>query len=123
MSPARPAHPKETKRTVIVPPPSNVSRRKRSVNTSTMSTSQRAAVERGAEPVATPQRSGGGWSLAEAGVTIAVGYLALSAALIVVGLILVHLLAPVRHWDDHVNAWFAAHRTSVEPREQGRHLP
>jgi undecaprenyl-diphosphatase len=77
-----------------------------------MSTSQRAAVERGAEPVATPQRSGGGWSLAEAGVTIAVGYLALSAALIVVGLILVHLLAPVRHWDDHVNAWFAAHRTS-----------
>jgi len=76
-----------------------------------MFTSQGVAVERGADPVAAPQRSRA-WSLAEGGVTIAIGYLALSAALIVAGLILVHLLAPVRHWDDHVNAWFAAHRTS-----------
>jgi undecaprenyl-diphosphatase len=36
----------------------------------------------------------------------------LSAVLVLVGLVLTHLLAPVRHWDDHVNAWFAAHRTS-----------
>lgn len=45
-----------------------------------------------------------------AAITVVIGYLALAAALVVVGLVLVHLLAPVRHWDDHVNSWFAAHR-------------
>lgn len=50
------------------------------------------------------------WSLPTAAITVAVGYVALAAALVVVGLVLVHLLAPVRHWDDHVNSWFAAHR-------------
>lgn len=50
------------------------------------------------------------WSWRSAAITIVVGYVALAAALVVVGLVLVHLLAPVRHWDDHVNSWFAAHR-------------
>jgi len=40
-----------------------------------------------------------------------VAYVALSALLVAIGLVLTHFLAPVRHWDDHVNAWFAAHRT------------
>ncbi len=40
-----------------------------------------------------------------------VAYVLLSAVLVAVGLILTHLLAPVRHWDDHVNAWLAARRT------------
>jgi len=50
--------------------------------------------------------------LLAAAVTLGIAYIALSAALIAVGLVLVHLLAPVRHWDDHVNAWLAAHRTA-----------
>lgn len=45
-------------------------------------------------------------------VTLAIAYIALSAVLVAVGLVLVHLLGPVRHWDDHVNAWLAAHRTT-----------
>ena len=45
-------------------------------------------------------------------VTLVVAYVALSACLIVIGLLLVHVLAPVRHWEDHVNAWFAAHRSA-----------
>jgi undecaprenyl-diphosphatase len=50
--------------------------------------------------------------LVPAAVTLLIAYVALSAFLIVIGLVLVHLLAPVRHWDDHVNAWLAAHRTA-----------
>lgn len=50
------------------------------------------------------------WSWRSAAITVVVGYVALTAALVVIGLVLVHLLAPVRHWDDHVNSWFAAHR-------------
>jgi undecaprenyl-diphosphatase len=44
-------------------------------------------------------------------VTLLIAYVVLSAFLVVLGLVLVHLLAPVRHWDDHVNAWLAARRT------------
>ena len=52
------------------------------------------------------------WSRAtRAGITLVVAYVLLSAVLVAVGLVLTHLLAPVRHWDDHVNAWLAAHRT------------
>ena len=46
-------------------------------------------------------------------VTLLVAYVALSASLIVIGLLLVHVLAPVRHWDDHVNTWLAAHRSTA----------
>ena len=53
----------------------------------------------------------GDWSVLTAVATIVLAYVALSAVLIGAGLVLVHLLAPVRHWDDHVNSWFAARRT------------
>jgi len=46
------------------------------------------------------------------GVTLAVAYVAISATLIGAGLLLTHLLHPVLLWDDHVNSWFASHRTS-----------
>jgi undecaprenyl-diphosphatase len=40
-------------------------------------------------------------------------YVALSALLIGIGFVLTHFLAPVRHWDEHVVSWFAAHRSAV----------
>ncbi len=52
-------------------------------------------------------RAGWRW----AGLTLVAAYVVLSASLIIIGLVLTHYLAPVRHWDDHVNAWLAAHRT------------
>ena len=55
-------------------------------------------------------RGDGGHGVAGAGLILAASYVALAVSLILVGLVLVHLLAPVRHWDDHVNAWFAARR-------------
>jgi len=45
--------------------------------------------------------------------TVVVSYLALCAALIGLGLLVVHVAAPVRHWDDHVNSWFATHRSAA----------
>jgi undecaprenyl-diphosphatase len=50
-------------------------------------------------------------SLTTTALVLVASYVVLAGALIVIGLVLVHVLAPVRHWDDHVNAWFAAHRT------------
>jgi undecaprenyl-diphosphatase len=47
------------------------------------------------------------------GVIIA-SYVALSALLITSGLVVTHVVAHSRigHWDEHVNSWFAAHRSS-----------
>ena len=51
-------------------------------------------------------------SLVLTAATLVMSYALLSAVLVAVGLALTHLLGPVMHWDDHVNSWFASHRTS-----------
>jgi undecaprenyl-diphosphatase len=47
-----------------------------------------------------------------AAATLAGAYVALSVVLVGIGLVLTHFLAPVRHWDEHVVTWFAAHRSA-----------
>jgi undecaprenyl-diphosphatase len=49
--------------------------------------------------------------VATAAATLACAYVVLSAVLVAIGLVLTHFLAPVRHWDEHVVTWFAAHRS------------
>src|SRR5579864_3593812 len=46
---------------------------------------------------------------------VAVSYVLLAAALIVSGLVVTHVVAHGRvgHWDDHVNSWFAGHRSKT----------
>jgi membrane-associated phospholipid phosphatase len=51
-------------------------------------------------------------TLTSVGVTLVFAYLALSAVLIAIGFLLTHLLAPVRHWDDHVIRRMASHRSA-----------
>jgi undecaprenyl-diphosphatase len=53
--------------------------------------------------------------------TVVAGYVAIVAMLILGGLAVVHLglLQPARHWDDHVNEWFVAHRTPRLDRVSG----
>lgn len=53
-----------------------------------------------------------GPSIASTAATMVVSYALLSAVLVGVGLALTHLVGPVVRWDDHVNSWFAHHRTS-----------
>jgi undecaprenyl-diphosphatase len=50
-------------------------------------------------------------SIARTTATLVISYVLLSAVLVGVGLALTHL-GPVVRWDDHVNSWFASHRTS-----------
>jgi undecaprenyl-diphosphatase len=57
--------------------------------------------------------SGKRWTVTHAAGTLIVAYVTISLVLIGAGLVLVHLLAPVRSWDNHVNLWFAHHRTSA----------
>jgi undecaprenyl-diphosphatase len=49
---------------------------------------------------------------------VAVSYVLLAAALIVSGLVVTHVVAHGRvgHWDDHVNSWFAGHRSKTWSR-------
>jgi membrane-associated phospholipid phosphatase len=68
----------------------------------TRATGDLAQTERGGD--------GGRAGVASVAIPLAVGYFVLSASLIAVGLVLTHLLAPVRHWDNHVNRWLAARR-------------
>lgn len=51
-------------------------------------------------------------SLADVARTSAIAYVALSAVLVVAGLVLTHLLGPVDRWDEHVNGWLATHRSA-----------
>jgi undecaprenyl-diphosphatase len=51
-------------------------------------------------------------SVVSTAATLVVSYALLSAVLVGMGLALTHLLGPVVRWDDHVNSWFASHRTS-----------
>jgi len=59
------------------------------------------------------QDTGERWTPPHAAATVVVAYVVISLVLIGVGLVLVHLLAPVRSWDNHVNLWFAHHRSSA----------
>jgi membrane-associated phospholipid phosphatase len=55
-------------------------------------------------------------------VAVAMGsYLALAATMIGLGLIVTHVLAhgSIGHWDEHVNSWFARHRSSTGNRLSG----
>ena len=45
--------------------------------------------------------------------TLAGSIAVMSAVLIALGLLLTHALGPVTRWDDHVNGWFGAHRTTT----------
>lgn len=58
--------------------------------------------------------------LAAGGLVVAGSYLALTVLLVGAGLVIVHLLGhSVGRWDDHINAWFARHRTPTGNRITG----
>ena len=50
-----------------------------------------------------------------AAITAGIGCVALSGAMIALGMVIVHLAvhSPIGRWDDSVERWFAAHRTST----------
>ena len=78
-----------------------------------------------AQPHGLPERIGRRFAHGHPSAAIALvmttGYLCLTAILVGMGLLVTHVLAhdAVGHWDESVNAYYAAHRTSVWNRLSG----
>ena len=74
--------------------------------------------DRGDRPIAVGARRP--HPLSAGGLVVAGSYLVLTVVLVGAGLLITHVLGhSVGRWDDHVNAWFAHHRTSTGNRVTG----